>query len=168
MECGFFSDTVEDFVQQFLAIQTHLASVRFHLQATEVPHPICLPVAAAQAPLQSKPTAWSQHQASGGKATPPVSQASTKNPKKASKTQVTQGWRELLFPRRWYFSKSRWLIRTVGLGYVIQFTRRPPRFSAVLFSLVEGKDTRYCWPFWPLPQRLLSMCGTSRSVRWKE
>lgn len=43
------------------------------------------PRLATQALLQSDPTAWSQHRASGGKATPPVPQASTENLKKASK-----------------------------------------------------------------------------------
>ncbi|XP_067267072.1 RT1 class I histocompatibility antigen, AA alpha chain-like [Chanodichthys erythropterus] len=34
---------------------------------------------------------------------------------------------------------SRWLIRTVGLGYAIQFARRPPRFRGIHATMV-GKD----------------------------
>lgn len=32
---------------------------------------------------------------------------------------------------------SRWLLRTIRLGYVIQFTRRPPTFKDILFTLVR-------------------------------
>ncbi|XP_051557284.1 uncharacterized protein LOC127442927 [Myxocyprinus asiaticus] len=35
---------------------------------------------------------------------------------------------------------SRWLIRTVRHGYVIQFARRPPRFSGIHFTLVKSKN----------------------------
>ncbi|KAI2647783.1 Gag-Pol polyprotein [Labeo rohita] len=35
-------------------------------------------------------------------------------------------------------SPSRWLIRTVRLGYAIQFTRRPPKFRGVLFNSVRS------------------------------
>ncbi|XP_048039132.1 uncharacterized protein LOC125263974 [Megalobrama amblycephala] len=35
---------------------------------------------------------------------------------------------------------SRWLIRTIRLGYAIQFARRPPRFSGVLFTSVTGPN----------------------------
>ncbi|KAI2652706.1 ORF V: Enzymatic polyprotein [Labeo rohita] len=35
-------------------------------------------------------------------------------------------------------SPSRWLIRTVRLGYAIQFARRPPKFRGVLFTSVHS------------------------------
>ncbi|KAL0196780.1 hypothetical protein M9458_005320 [Cirrhinus mrigala] len=35
-------------------------------------------------------------------------------------------------------SPSRWLIRTVRLGYVIQFARRPPKFRGILFTSVRS------------------------------
>ncbi|KAL0194522.1 hypothetical protein M9458_008094, partial [Cirrhinus mrigala] len=35
-------------------------------------------------------------------------------------------------------SPSRWLIRTVRLGYAIQFARRPPKFRGVLFTSVRS------------------------------
>ncbi|XP_050950465.1 uncharacterized protein LOC127153455 [Labeo rohita] len=35
-------------------------------------------------------------------------------------------------------SLSRWLIRTVRLGYAIQFARRPPRYRGVLFTSVHS------------------------------
>ncbi|KAL0188451.1 hypothetical protein M9458_015550, partial [Cirrhinus mrigala] len=33
---------------------------------------------------------------------------------------------------------SRWLIRTVRLGYAIQFVRHPPRFRGILFTSVHS------------------------------
>ncbi len=38
-------------------------------------------------------------------------------------------------------SPSHWLIRTIRLGYAIQFARRPPKFSAVLKTSVAVRDT---------------------------
>ncbi len=35
---------------------------------------------------------------------------------------------------------SRWLMRTIRLGYAIQFTRRPPKFRGVRFTSVLSKD----------------------------
>ncbi|KAL0187568.1 hypothetical protein M9458_014667, partial [Cirrhinus mrigala] len=35
-------------------------------------------------------------------------------------------------------SPSQWLIRTVRLGYVIQFARRPPKFRGILFTSVRS------------------------------
>ncbi|KAL0194576.1 hypothetical protein M9458_008148, partial [Cirrhinus mrigala] len=35
-------------------------------------------------------------------------------------------------------SPSRWLIRTVRLGYAIQFARRPPKFRGILFTSVRS------------------------------
>ncbi len=37
-------------------------------------------------------------------------------------------------------SPSRWLIRTIRLGYVIQFARQPPKFSGVLETSVAVQD----------------------------
>ncbi len=37
-------------------------------------------------------------------------------------------------------SPSRWLTRTIRLGYAIQFARRPPKFSGVLETSVEARD----------------------------
>ncbi len=37
-------------------------------------------------------------------------------------------------------SPSRWLTRTIRLGYVIQFTRRPPKYSAVLETSVAARN----------------------------
>ncbi len=38
-------------------------------------------------------------------------------------------------------SPSRWLIRTIRLGYAIQFARHPPRFRGVHFTSVKAVDT---------------------------
>ncbi len=38
-------------------------------------------------------------------------------------------------------SPSRWLIRTIRLGYAIQFVRRPPKFRGVHFTSVKAVDT---------------------------
>ncbi len=35
---------------------------------------------------------------------------------------------------------SRWLMRTIRLGYAIQFARRPPKFRGVRFTSVLSKD----------------------------
>ncbi len=35
---------------------------------------------------------------------------------------------------------SRWLLRTIRLGYAIQFARRPPKFRGVRFTSVLNKD----------------------------
>ncbi len=35
---------------------------------------------------------------------------------------------------------SRWLLRTIRLGYAIQFARRPPKFSGILFTSVQGEN----------------------------
>ncbi len=35
---------------------------------------------------------------------------------------------------------SRWLTRTIRLGYVIQFARRPPKFRGIRFTSVLNKD----------------------------
>ncbi len=37
-------------------------------------------------------------------------------------------------------SPSRWLTRTIRLGYAIQFARRPPKFSGVLETSVEARN----------------------------
>ncbi|KAL0193870.1 hypothetical protein M9458_012166, partial [Cirrhinus mrigala] len=36
---------------------------------------------------------------------------------------------------------SRWLLRTIQLGYAIQFARRPPKFRGVLITSVQGPNT---------------------------
>ncbi|KAL0187588.1 hypothetical protein M9458_014687, partial [Cirrhinus mrigala] len=36
---------------------------------------------------------------------------------------------------------SRWILRTIRLGYAIQFARRPPRFRGVLTTSVQGSNT---------------------------
>ncbi|KAL0146880.1 hypothetical protein M9458_057819 [Cirrhinus mrigala] len=38
-------------------------------------------------------------------------------------------------------SPSRWLLRTIRLGYAIQFARRPPKFCGVLATSVRGSST---------------------------
>ncbi len=38
-------------------------------------------------------------------------------------------------------SPSRWLIRTIRLGYAIQFARRPPKFRGIHFTSVKAVDT---------------------------
>ncbi len=38
-------------------------------------------------------------------------------------------------------SPSRWLIRTIRLGYAIQFNRRPPKFRGVHFTSVKAVNT---------------------------
>ncbi len=35
---------------------------------------------------------------------------------------------------------SRWLLRTIRLGYAIQFARRPPKFRGIRFTSVSSKD----------------------------
>ncbi len=35
---------------------------------------------------------------------------------------------------------SRWLLRTIRLGYAIQFTRRPPKFRGIRFTSVLSQD----------------------------
>ncbi len=37
-------------------------------------------------------------------------------------------------------SPSRWLIRTIRLGYAIQFVRRPPKFRDIHFTSVRSSD----------------------------
>ncbi len=37
-------------------------------------------------------------------------------------------------------SPSRWLIRTIRLGYAIQFARRPPKFRGIRFTSVKAAD----------------------------
>ncbi len=38
-------------------------------------------------------------------------------------------------------SPSRWLLRIIRLGYVIQFARRPPKFRGIWFTSVKAVDT---------------------------
>ena len=41
----------------------------------------------------------------------------------------------------WYLGvASRWLLRTISLGYAIQFARRPPKFSGIRFTTVKASD----------------------------
>ncbi len=37
-------------------------------------------------------------------------------------------------------SPSRWLLRTIRLGYAIQFARRPPKFRGIRFTSVKAAD----------------------------
>ncbi len=37
-------------------------------------------------------------------------------------------------------SSSRWLLRTIRLGYAIQFARRPPKFRGIRFTSVKAAD----------------------------
>ncbi len=37
-------------------------------------------------------------------------------------------------------SPSRWLLRTIRLGYAIQFARRPPKFRGIRFTSVKAVD----------------------------
>ncbi len=37
-------------------------------------------------------------------------------------------------------SPSRWLLRTIRFGYVIQFDRRPPKFRGIRFTSVKAVD----------------------------
>ncbi|KAI2647961.1 ORF V: Enzymatic polyprotein [Labeo rohita] len=39
---------------------------------------------------------------------------------------------------------SRWLLRTIRLGYAIQFARRPPKFRGVLTTSVQGSNSNFC------------------------
>ncbi len=38
-------------------------------------------------------------------------------------------------------SPSRWLLRTIRLGYAIQFARRPPKFRGIRFTSVKAADS---------------------------
>ncbi|KAI2662122.1 ORF V: Enzymatic polyprotein [Labeo rohita] len=46
-------------------------------------------------------------------------------------------------------SPSRWLIRTVRLGYAIQFARRPPRYRGVLSTSVHCRGSAYQYKVLP-------------------
>ena len=37
-------------------------------------------------------------------------------------------------------SSSRWLLRTIQLSYVSQFSRQPPKFRGILFTSVGGEN----------------------------
>ncbi len=50
-----------------------------------------------------------------------------------SLVQSSGAW--LVLPR-----PSRWLLRTIRLGYAIQFARRPPQFRGIQFTSVLNKD----------------------------
>ncbi len=47
--------------------------------------------------------------------------------------QFSGAWLAFLRP-------SRWLMRTIRLGYAIQFSRRPPKFRGIQFTSVLNKD----------------------------
>ncbi len=40
---------------------------------------------------------------------------------------------------------SRWLLRTIWLGYVIQFARRPPKFRGIHLTAVKAADAHDLW-----------------------
>ncbi len=40
---------------------------------------------------------------------------------------------------------SRWLLRTIWLGYAIQFDRRPPKFRGIHLIAVKAADTHVLW-----------------------
>ncbi len=40
---------------------------------------------------------------------------------------------------------SRWLLRTIWLGYAIQFTRRPPKFRGIHLTAVKAADAHVLW-----------------------
>ncbi len=56
-------------------------------------------------------------------------------------------------------SLSRWLTRTIRLGYAIQFARRPPKFNAVLETSVAVRNALSC------VRRLLSSWQRMQSSR---
>lgn len=40
---------------------------------------------------------------------------------------------------------SHWLLKTIRLGYAIQFTRRPLKFSGILLTSVQGENAAALW-----------------------
>ncbi len=40
---------------------------------------------------------------------------------------------------------SRWLLRTIWLGYAIQFARRPPKFRGIHLTVVKAADAHVLW-----------------------
>ncbi len=40
---------------------------------------------------------------------------------------------------------SRWLLRTIWLGYAIQFARRPPKFRGIHLTAVKAADAHVLW-----------------------
>ncbi len=64
-------------------------------------------------------------------------------------------------------SLSRWLMRTIRLGYIIQFTRRPPKFNGVLETSVAVRCARRLLSSWQRMQssRSLQLRHSCRSSR---
>ncbi|KAL0147132.1 hypothetical protein M9458_057656 [Cirrhinus mrigala] len=87
-QVGLFGDTVEDFAQQFSAVQKQTEAIKHILPRRD------------KALGARPPPAWG-------------------------------AWLALPSP-------SRWLIRTVRLGYAIQFARRPPKFRGIHFTSVQS------------------------------
>ncbi len=120
---GLFGDTVEGFAQQFSAVQQQTEAIQHILPRRDAPS-----TAAPGARPQSSPP----------------SVPSTPTPFRCTTTGMSIVPLEPLAQRleAWLTlpSLSRWLTRTIRLGYAIQFARRPPKFNGVLETSVAVRN----------------------------
>ncbi|KAL0147753.1 hypothetical protein M9458_056929, partial [Cirrhinus mrigala] len=148
-QAGLFGDTVEDFAQQFSAVQKQTKAIKHILPRPAVDlrvggtHPLTeRAVFHISGPSAPGSVPERQDASSGSDSEPTFASAGTWD--KGCPTAVTSvnapliplaarlaAWLELPSP-------SRWLIRTVRLGYAIQFARRPPKFRGILFTSVRS------------------------------
>ncbi|KAI2665879.1 Transposon Ty3-G Gag-Pol polyprotein [Labeo rohita] len=127
-------DTVEDFAQQFSAVQKQTEAISHILPRRVTPSksPGALPQPARR---RGRPPAAPKKQEQ-----PAPSPAEAHDARLAARHRGRRrgplavrlaAWLELPSP-------SRWLIRTVRLSYAIQFARHPPKFRGILFTSVRS------------------------------
>ncbi len=141
-QAGLFGDTVEGFAQQFSAVQQQTEAIQHILPRRDAPSTAAPgarpqsarrrgrpPASSRAAPPQAESTHRPVRRASRRRAASPASQPGPKSSRKSTK----RFWSILDF-------RSRWLTRTIRLGYAIQFARRPPKFNGVLETSVAVRN----------------------------
>ncbi len=126
---GLFGDTAEGFAQQFSAVQQQTEAIQHILPRRDAPSTAA---PGGQASVRDPGSSVRMPQNA------PPSVPSTPTPFRCTTTGTSIVPLEPLAQRleAWLTlpSLSRWLTRTIRLGYVIQFTRRPPKFNGVLLA----------------------------------
>ncbi len=135
-QAGLFGEAVEGFTQQFSAAQKQTEAFR-HIRSEDTmppPAPPAQPWSQVSVAPRTQTPLWDALPSELGPRAPPrCPTAGTSVAPLVPLVRSLGAW--IVLPR-----PSRWLLRTIRLGYAIQFARRPPKFRGVRFTSVLNKD----------------------------
>ncbi|KAL0177681.1 hypothetical protein M9458_026575, partial [Cirrhinus mrigala] len=150
-QAGLFGETMEEFAQQFSTVKKQTEAIKHPASTCSERQPSSAEAASPTCPIRQGDPLFGSHQtnslgktASGLRgflppATGRFSSHSSPTPGTSGVTPLRPlaenflDWLNIPNP-------SRWLLRTIRLGYAIHFARRPPKFRGILFTSVWGEN----------------------------